>query len=63
MKSWVRYCVAVYMGLLMAGSLFTSRQAAAGPTSLVPLGHGQAKQSVCEDVPQVAQPAKAPHQD
>lgn len=44
MKSWVRYCVAVYVGLLLAGSLITSRQAAAGPASLVPPGHGQPRQ-------------------
>jgi hypothetical protein len=41
MKNGVCYSVAVYAGLLLAGSLITSRQAAAGPTSLVPPSRGQ----------------------
>ena len=31
-KDWVRYSVAVYVGLLLAGSLMTSRQASARPS-------------------------------
>jgi len=31
MPSWVRYSVAVYVGLLLAGSLMASKQASARP--------------------------------
>ena len=37
MTDWVRYSVAVYAGLLMAGSLMTSRQASAGPSHWKPV--------------------------
>ena len=37
MTDWVRYSVAVYAGLLLAGSLMTSRQASAGPSHWKPV--------------------------